>query len=275
MKAFALRLAGSLLIFAAILGIVISVSGIVFVWSLEPRIAGDLSRSIDLFDRTLSATSALLFAVDGSLQQVGKDVNLASASLGDVAAAMETTSTMTDAMATLIGVDFTRSLLEMQRSLVSVRNSAGLIDQTLRLLSFVPGLGSGYRRDLPLEDSVVEVQKSLVALPASLAEVQEALKQTSRNFKTLQYDVDNLALTVGDIQASLSGAQQVVSDYQEIIAEARSSLDQARTRLPLYLKAAAWLVTVLLLWLLIAQISLFMQGWNMLQPPPGAAQEPG
>ncbi len=261
MKAFLLRLVGVLLVVTSILGLIGGISGLIFTWYTVPGAIQSATSSIDLMSRTLNSTSDMLLVANDSLNQVDQNVALISSSMKDVAGSLAATSMMADSMATLIGVDLTKSLLQTQDALVSVRNSAHLIDQILNVASFLPG--TKYRRDMPLENSIVQVQESMVGLPASMAEVQDTLKQTAQNFDALQQDIDQLSVTVGDIQANLSRAEGVVSEYQSIIADMQAALDRARARLPLYMKIAAGAVTFFLIWFVIVQIPLFTKGWGM------------
>ncbi len=262
MKVFLLRLIGIVLVIVSILGLIGGISGLIFTWYTVPGAIQSATNSIDLFGRTLDATSEMLLVANDSLMQVDQNIALISSSMEDVAGSLEATSDMAGSMATLIGVDLTTSLLQTQDALVSVRNSAHLIDQLLNALSYLPGVN--YRRDIPLEDSIIQVQKSMVGLPASTAEVQDALKQTSRNFDTLNQDVQELSVTIADIQTSLNRAEEVVSDYQTIIADAHAALNRARLRLPLYMNIAAGAGTFFLVWFIIVQIPLFMRGWGLM-----------
>ncbi len=262
MKSFLLRMVGALLVIVAILGLIGGISGLIFTWYTVPGAIQSAKDSIDLMSRTLTSTSDMLQVADDSLKNVEQNVALISSSMTDVSNSLEATSKMSDSMATLIGVDLTTSLLQTQQSLVSVRNSAHLIDQILSVASIFPG--TSYRRDLPLEDSIKQVQESLVSLPASMADVQDKMKQTAQNFNSLQQDIGDLSNTVADIQTNLSQAEVVVSDYQGIIADTRSALDRARERIPLYLEIAAGAATFFLAWFVAVQIPLFMRGWGLM-----------
>ncbi len=262
MKAFVLRLVGIVLVIISILGLIGGISGLIFTWYTVPGAIQSATDSIDLLGRTLTATSDMLLVANDSLKQVDQNVALISSSLKDVAGSLDATSSMSNSMATLVGVDLTTSLIETQDSLVSVRNSAHLIDQILNTLSYLPGVN--YRRDIPLEDSILQVQESMVGLPASMAEVQDTMKKTARNFQALNQDVQKLSVTIADIQTSLGRAEDVVSDYQTIIADAQAALDRARERLPLYMNIAAGAGTFFLVWFIIVQIPLFMRGWGLM-----------
>ncbi len=262
MRTFLPRLVGVLLVIASILGLIGGISGLIFTWYTVPGAIQGVTSSIDLFSRTLNSTSQMLLVANDSLKQVDQNVALISSSMKDVASSLQATSKMSDSMATLIGVDLTKSLLKTEDSLVSVRNSAHLIDQILRVASFLPG--TSYNRNMTLEDSIAQVQDSLIPLPASMADVQSNLKQTAQNFNALNQDVSQLSVTIGNIQTSLNQAEIVVSNYQSIISDTQSALERARDRIPLYMKITAGALTFFLVWFVIVQIPLFMRGWGMM-----------
>jgi methyl-accepting chemotaxis protein len=258
------RLIGVLLIFASLLGLVVGVSGLVVLWQAEPTAADSIIETVDLFDRTLSATSSLLEVANDSLDQVDENIALIEASVEDVSETMNETAAATDTLAGMMGDDFTDIILETQASLVSVQNSARLIDETLQVISLIPGLGAGYNRDDPLEDSIGEVSRSLNTLPASMAEIQISMEGAADNFRTLEQDVRDLAGTIGDIERNLSAADNVMGEYQAIVVDTQTRLEVMRQRIPDVVRVSVWAATAFLVWFLIAQLGLFTQGVELL-----------
>ena len=62
----------------------------------------------------------------------------------------------------------------------------------------------------------------------------------------------------------MSEAKTVTNQYLDQVAVLREQLDQARTRLPDSLNGIAWFITAALIWLILAQIGLLMQGLEMM-----------
>jgi chromosome segregation ATPase len=272
MRPIYMRVVGILIIFASFIGMVLGAGGMILLWRAEPTAATAIIRNIDLVDRSLIATSTMLTVAGETLEQVDTNIVTIQESVSDAGDTMSATSAATGSVANMIGNDFTNVIIESQRSLISVQNSAKIIDSTLSIISYVPGLGSGYNRNLPLEGSIREVSESLAGVPESLAEVQSGLNETARNFELLQGDLNRLSVTIGEIETSLKGAEGVMEEYQEIVAESQDALQQLRNEVPSYVRMFILGSTVFLIWFLLAQLALLTQGIELLRRdlPPSA-----
>jgi hypothetical protein len=82
-----------------------------------------------------------------------------------------------------------------------------------------------------------------------------------------------------DIGASMADAESVLAKYQEIVGELRGEVAKVRRDLPGWLSALRLGISLVLLWLGIAQIGLLTQGWELIQrsraaPPAERAEQP-
>jgi methyl-accepting chemotaxis protein len=268
MRQFSARLAGLLLVFGAILGTMVAIGGLILTWRAEPAVSEAITGTIDLLDTTLTTTSDTMLIVNGSLFQMKDNLGVIRFSLEDASQTMQSTANVTSSVADLIGDDFSKVVVETQLSLLSVQNSARMIDNTLSLISSIPligpSLGAGYRRDMPLEASINEVSLSLEPVPDSLQEVQTGLKQTARNFELMRNDLDDLIDTIDEIETGLAGAEAVMIDYQEIFSTSQERLQNARTATPDFVRFFLWGSAAFFVWLLIAQLGLLLHGFDLL-----------
>jgi methyl-accepting chemotaxis protein len=268
MRQLSARLAGLLLVFGAILGTIVAIAGLIFIWRAEPAASEAITGTIDLLDTTLTTTSDTMLIVNGSLYQMKDNLGVIRFSLEDASQTMQATANVTSSVADLIGDDFSKVVVETQLSLLSVQNSARMIDNTLSLISSIPligpSLGGGYRRDMPLEASINEVSLSLEPVPDSLQEVQTGLKQTARNFELMKNDLDDLITTIDEIETGLAGAEAVMTDYQEIFSKSQERLQSARTATPDFVRFLLWGSAAFFVWLLIAQLGLLLHGFDLL-----------
>jgi methyl-accepting chemotaxis protein len=268
MRQISARLTGLLLIFGAILGTIVAVAVLVLVWRAEAAASDAMLGTIDLLDTTLTTTSESMLMVNGTLLQMKDNLGVIRFSLEDASQTMQATANVTSSVAELIGEDFSSVVTETQLSLLSVQNSARMIDNTLSLISSIPligpSLGGGYRRDMPLESSINEVSSSLETVPDSLREVQSGLNQTARNFELMKRDLDDLIGTIDDIETSMASAETVMTDYQDLFTRSQAQLQNARTAIPDFVRIFLWVSTAFCVWLLIAQVGLLLHGFDLL-----------
>jgi methyl-accepting chemotaxis protein len=268
MRTFTARLTGLLLVLGAILGTITAGAGLVMLWRAEPVLTETIDGTIDLMDTTLTTTADTMLFVNGSLLQMKDNLGVIRESLQNAGSAMQSTADVTSSVAGLIGDDFTNVVNETQQSLASVQNSARMIDNTLSLISGIPLIGpslsGGYRRDMPLEGSIREVSTSLETVPASLRDVQNNLQTTSQNFELMKSDLEKLAATIDEIESGLANAETMMGDYQELFTRSQERLDNARTASPTLVRSMLLLGTAFFIWLLVAQIAMFLQGLDLL-----------
>lgn len=260
MKRFLARLTGLLLILDALLGFGLSVAGLVVIWTSQSTVLTRVTSTMDTIEMTVVATTNMLDVVNTTLDQAGANIQAIEASLIDVTAALSTASNVADTVGTMIGEDFTRVIAETQTSLDSVETSAKLIDDTLRIVSAVPFIGARYRPEVPLQETISAVNLSLDELPASFAVVQSELEQTSTSVDNIQRDLDNLSMTIGEIETSLTEAKVVLEQYRTVVQILEQEIASLEANLPRWLDYASWSLTIGLIWLLFAQIPIFLVG---------------
>ncbi len=259
------RITGVALIIATVLGLAVSLTGLVGLWRVQPKVTAQLQDSVDLLQRSAQATAELLVVVDGSLEQVEKNVVLMKSAVDNVAASLDGTAAVTRTVGTTVGTDLVKVIRDTQNSLLAVGAGARLVDDTLAVVSAFPLIGARYKPEQPLQTSIQDVSASLEPMPASLLNVQKGFENTAVSFESLKGNVSELGKSVEGIEASLNSAQGVVAQYQSIVSDTQKQLDELHAALPGGVRAVTWVLTGLLLWLFIAQAGLLTQGLELLR----------
>ena len=257
------RVAGGLLLFAAFLGTILSIAGLVVMWRSEPALTNTVLETLDLFDRTLTVTDNVLTVSDQTLSEVSTNIAQIETSLTDSSVALHSTSISASDLARLVGTDLPDTVDKTQTALNSMQKSAKFMDDFLGFVGNIPFIGAPFKPDVPLQDSINQVSTSLDAVPPDLKTMESQLKETSTDFANLQKDTDQLAEDIGKIKTHLSDANQVIRDYQQIIKESQDRLGTVRAQVRTWIRIAAWAGTALMVWLLLAQFSLFTQGLEL------------
>lgn len=265
MKSIFRMAAGGLLITAALLGLVTGGAGLVLFWRFESQAVRSLDEGAGLLDRTLTASGELIHIISGILDDSTASVALIEKTMQNAAEAMKSSAKMTESVGEMFEGELSLVVEKTQQSISGVQSSAKVIDGTLRILSAVPFLGVGYKPEVPLQDSIAEVSESLEPVPGSLKTVGADMATMAKDIGGMEPGLKDLATQLGDIRTELESSKSILKEYSDILAELQNRLGQIRRSLPVAVRVVAWGVTLLLIWLMIAQIGLLTQGFELIQ----------
>jgi methyl-accepting chemotaxis protein len=260
MKKWLYRIIGLALILGSLFGLLLSASGIFFVWSTKPSVINRVEYELNLLERTLGATDELFQVIDDSLANAEESLlTIESVSL-NLATTLNDSIPMMESIADIIGDDLSIVMQDVQASLVSLQTSAKLIDDTLVLISSIPFVGARYTPDVPVYVSIGQVSQSLAPLAETFLEVQADLDATTANVGQIRTEVENLSTQIQSFGDNIDQAQLVMEEYQVIVGEAELEVVEMQEKLNQAINLIAIGITLLMLWLAIAQVALFTQG---------------
>ena len=214
----------------------------------------------------------VLDTTDQGLTVAGQSLDSTIASISALEAAVTTTSkTFEDSipvfntLKNLTSNELPQTVEFAQTSLLAAQESAKIIDSVLRALVSIPFVNKDiYNPPVPLDEALGDVSKSLDGLPTSLKSIGTSMEATSSNLEIMQADMDEMATTIRSINTSLDDAQGVIEQYQRLVNDLETRLENFRPKVPVWISSLAWMITLAFLWLGIAQISLLLQGLQLL-----------
>jgi hypothetical protein len=194
--------------------------------------------------------------------------------IDDLSGTLEDSSGLITSTGKLVGEDMVSFVNDTRLALGTVESSTRLVDDFLRIVSSVPFLGSRYRPDVPLQESVASVSESLEPLPEAFLKIQGDLQTASANADTLKGEVQALGEQIANIQTSVSDARKVVGDYESILTDIQTRFDRVQARINRWMTMIYASLTIFLAWMLLSQISALMQVIALFNrptilPPPG------
>jgi septal ring factor EnvC (AmiA/AmiB activator) len=259
------RLIGILLTTAAVVGMIFGLLGLFEVWYYKPVVAKNVSDNLALLDQTLKTTEDALVVADQALQTTTSTVASLQDGTQALAKTIHDTGPMLDSLSTMAGKDLPAAIKATQTSLASAQSSALLIDNILGALTSIPFSPVGrYNPEVPLHTALANVSTSLDTLPASLATISTSINSSKTNLSLVEQEVTNLSGTVSSISDSLRSAQDVLHQYQTVTVQLKQRSTAVQKAAPGWITGAAWLLTFLLVWFMIAQLGLWVQGLEML-----------
>jgi hypothetical protein len=259
------KLVGYLLILAAAAGFIFSIVGQIVLWHYQPVITRTVMDTLALVDQTLNTTQEGLLVVNQIVQTTAVDVASLQVTTQALAKTLHETNPMLDSLTNLIGKEFPAAVLATQNALASAQSSALLIDNVLSALTSIPLLPiTPYTPEVPLHTSLAQVSASLDALPPALATINSSLVAGKTNLGAVEVELSKISDTTQGISAALGGAQEVIDQYKTVTIQLRTRIEAVQLAAPGWMIAITLVLSFLLVWLLIAQLGLFMQGLGIL-----------
>ena len=267
------RIIGILLIAAAVAGTIFSLFGLFEVWYYRPVLTQNVVENLALLDQTLKSTQDGLAIVDQAVQTIGEQVASLQIGTEALAKAMHDSSPVLDSLSSLAAKDLSGAVTSAQTALTSAQSSALLIDNILGTLTSIPfSPVAKYNPEVPLHIALAKVSSSLDGLPTSLAAISSSISASKANLDVVEQQVSKISETVKGASDNLSKAQDVIHQYQDVTSQLEKRSAAAQKAAPAWITGAAWLITFLLIWFIIAQLGLTVQGLALLREQSAAKQ---
>jgi methyl-accepting chemotaxis protein len=266
LKRVLVRIAGIAVLVAGIAGLIFSIAAVVFLGPLERKVEAAATEQLEVIDEALTITADGLAVAGTSLSRAATAIGSLEGTLDGVGKAINGTVPVLDSVTEFMGENLPATLETTQDTLRSVATSAKLVDDMLAILTNIPFLNLNvYNPEVPLHEGFKEVADSLNSIPRSLSRAQNGLESTMGSMEKVEDDFATMAKDVGKIATDLEDAQSVIAQYQQIVNGVQGTVSSARQSLPDWLRMVRWGLSLMLIWLGIAQIGLVTQGWEMIE----------
>jgi hypothetical protein len=250
---------------------------------IKPTVAGFANSTILTLNTTVSTSQQAMEVTGQALGATVDSVDALSDMLGTTATTVKDTNPVIDQLNLFLGVNLPSTMETATDSLKTAQQAAVVLDSSIRslenfrtVLSAVPMVGSfvevpaeAYNPEKPLADSLGELAANLDSLPEMFTDMSENLDKATANLDAIQADLNTMSDSVALISKSLG-------EYQTMIAQSQSSMDNLTTMLTnIQINLAAilnWVAIVFSVffgWLLVAQVVILTQGWELFQGTAG------
>jgi hypothetical protein len=263
------RLVGYLFLAAAAVGFIFSVVGLFGVWYYRPLVTRSMTDTLALYDQTLVATQDGLTSIGLLVETTTLDVaSLQTTTLG-LAQTVHDTNPMIDSLTGLTSKDLPGAINATQTSLTSAQSSALLIDNALAAITSIPFLPvSVYKPEVPLHTALAQVSNSLDAIKPALAALSSSLEIGKTNLGIVEVELKKISETTKVISTALEGTQTVLDQYKDTTTQLKLRVEAAQLAVSGWITTLTWILSFLLVWFMIAQLGLCIQGLDLLQRRP-------
>jgi len=259
------RILGFVLVVVAAISLLVSIVGVIEVWTMRQPVVDATTSGINLFAETLDTTSNALLVTSASLQSASDTVTTIEQTSVTVAQTMSTTRATIGSFSILMGKDLPASIDSTRTALKSAQSSAVVVDSVLTTLSRIPLINIQYNPDMPLNVSLGDVGKSLDNLPPTFSSVERNLNTTGNGLDQLVISLNELPKTTQQAQRNIADAQKVVASYQDEVNRLQKLTQQIKTDLPTVFTVMSTGLTFLVFWLGLLQAQVLLRGFELLK----------
>jgi chromosome segregation ATPase len=260
------RLVSLLFSIAAVVGIIFSVVGLIGIWYYRPGVIQTANETLAFLDQTLSTTLDGLTTADKLLQTPAEDMASLESATQALAQTIHDTNPMLDTFISLTSNEFPAAVDATQTSLASSQGSAMLVDNMLAALANIPFLELGkYAPDVPLHTALAQVSSSLDTLKPSLVTINTSLVDGKTNMGTLEIELNKISATIKELRTTLEDAKTVIDQYITVTKQLQVRVEAMHRAAPAWITTISLILSFVLVWLIIVQLGLGMQGFEMLQ----------
>jgi hypothetical protein len=262
------RIIGMTFIVAAIIGLIFSLAGVIFVWAVKEPITQNLVSTIDLIETTLEATGSGLMVADDTLTQAMADLGILEDTIQTASKSLEDSVPMVEMLSNLTSGSLPEAIEATQTGLETAQDAARSIESTLRLITSIPFLPiESYAPDVSFTDALEDVATSLEPIPDALLTMEDTLNTTKGNLVLIAAQVRIISRNIGELRNSLYQMQLIIDQYQDVITTLEDRVETFRVNLSTIINVAAVLFTIIFIWLGIAQLGLLTQGLERVDWP--------
>ncbi len=166
MKNFLRKLTGTLLIVAAVIGMLLCLAGLALLWLYRPAITASFTANVALARSTLETTAAGLTIADQSLQGSIDSIGALQVTVQTTADTIEASTPLVNTMTTLTSKDLPDTYVSTQAALLAAQESAKIIDQVLQTLNSLPFVSPNlYNPPVPLNVALAQISISMQNIP--------------------------------------------------------------------------------------------------------------
>lgn len=275
MKNLVYKVLGFSLLVAAVIGILVSLAGLIVIIRVQKQATVSLTSMLELLDSTLTTTENGFEVADNAFADAIDALESLQMTVDSVEVVMGKTLPTLDSISELIGTKLPSTIRSTRGALNVAQTAAKNVDNFLTTLSSIPIIGTViYNPETPLNQTISKVSDSLKDTPEMLKSSQENIDQMSVSLGDIQTEMKGISDNVRSITSSVEEARAVLQDYQESVKSIHNEVNRIQEKLPTWMRLLTAGFTLIFIWLALAQVAIAMQGLELLARGKPAPEKP-
>jgi hypothetical protein len=261
------RFFGMILISTAVMGVILSIVGLIAFWKINQDLNNIVRDTIDTIDTILQTTTQGLIVTEESLDNAISNMVSLNQTLLSTGEAINSTSPLITTFATIATEELPNTLYATQSSLTTAQESARLIENVLTRITGIPFFpGDPYRPEIPLHVTLGEVSDSLDPLVDSFIGMRGNFRTTQTNLFIINLELREMSRHIEQVNNSLGDAKAVINAYQASVNDLQAHMNNLKAQNLAMINTLSLIFTFGFAWLGFAQIGLFLQGYQLIKP---------
>jgi hypothetical protein len=288
MGAFLRKTLGILVMITGILGLTLALAGLIGVWTFKPTVAQGVETTLDTLTSSIDTSQQAMLVTEQALTGTINSVAALQTMLSATASSVQDTGPLLSSITSFLGDQLPSTLGSAAESLRAAQRGAVVLDEAIKsfdtfrgLLGAVPFIGGfipqqtpQYNPEVPLSDSLGEVATKLDGLPDIFTEMSQNMDKADDNLLTIETSLITMATNVSSITASLEQYRSIVANSQSSMENLKGLLSDVQSNLNNILNITALVLSLFLVWLLVAQVVILTQGYELFQGTAGRMEGP-
>ncbi len=247
--------------------VVVALTGAVVGWILIGSVGQTVVETVGVTQRVLVGVSDTTRVVDEVFSDVAGSLRGVQTTLADSSLTLTRASAVTGSLGAIITEQVPDSVDAVRASLPALIGTAGVIDSAMRGLSF---FGVNYDVEVPLDESLAEIDLRLAEIPVLLRAQQDTLAGVAGDLGDFSSDALTIADDVGSIRVRLAEAATVLAGYDIIVSDSRDLLEDLESTATNGVAFFRVVITVLALGIAVTQTAPIAFGLAVLGIPASA-----
>jgi X-X-X-Leu-X-X-Gly heptad repeat protein len=260
MKLFKKVLAVTVMVLSVLL-IILFVAGIVGNWIANNSLTTGIVRALTGVDTVLAGTEHALAGLDTAVGNTRDRVDGFDETVAAAGATFVENPVILIAISERLDLGISPAIEEVRGTVQAIRETALAAQNTIQTLNALPFISIG--------GSVAEESK-LQKLSDGVANLTEGVQEIQGGVREAKAGVTADAVSVFDrgmsrLDAGLADIETAVSGYGDQVSALRARVSELKSALALWLDVASVIITLLLLWLILAHVITFVFGLSLLK----------
>lgn len=255
------RIVATLLISFGTLGVALCTLGVVAIWRAADQVTVAADDTLLLVSDTLDDLDYSLGVTSRTLEEVVIAMDGIYTTTLDIGEALSGTKVTVDEMASLAGRDLPRSIESSLVALEALEETARVIDQFLFGLQRL-GIGS-YNPDVPMDEAVAQAGSGLEPVPDNLRTMARGLEQTGESLEGVRGGIELMGGHMLGLRTNVVDADMAIGSHRRTMLELRDRVQGVRQSIAGPIRAVAWGVTILLVWIGLSQLAIVRWGMDL------------
>ncbi len=271
------RIIGVITLIGATLGLLLSLSGLIWGYGFIARTYDDWDVSLQASITSMENISATVQQTDTILEETVLGLMQINQALGKLGKTFDTTGPIIETFQQIAVNDVPDSLDIALTGLGSAVGVLRTVDNTLQALSEIeidlPGplpvvrFGIPYSPETPLYEPFETVSSNLSNVSTGLRSINVPLGETRDSVATISKDLGLISERIDTITGNLDSVRPSLIEFDESVQRLIERLQRTQGNIP---RNEGWtdlIFTALLLWLALSQIGVLYYGYTLLQRP--------